>query len=147
MLDLNQNLTFRVARLAQEFSNQSTYVLKKHSDFSLSEWRLMVLSVRGAVTSPAEVIEQTRFDRALVSRTLKSLQQRGMLSLTPDPNDGRKQIIGVTEAGRKAFLATEVVMQRRQEFIQNQLDKDELAQLMDVLERLHEVAKRRDIDE
>lgn len=147
MLDLNQNLTFRVTRLAQEFSNQSTYVLKKHSDFSLSEWRLMVLAVRAGVTSPAEVIEQTRFDRALVSRTLKSLQQRDMLSLTPDPNDGRKQIIGVTKAGRKAFLSVEKVMQKRQEFIKSQLEPQELAQLMDVLERLHEVAKRRDIDE
>ncbi|HCH22842.1 MAG TPA: hypothetical protein DE179_00920 [Oceanospirillaceae bacterium] len=145
MINLSKNLTFRLSRLSQEFANQASFLLKQHSDFSLSEWRLMVLFVRGSVVSSREVMEQTRFDRALVSRSLKSLENQGIVDVKPDPSDGRKQLVSVTPVGLKAFEHAEKVMQKRQDLIVNQYSSAELEQLFCLLERLEPVAKRRDI--
>lgn len=147
MLDLNRNLTFRVSRVAQEFANQASHVLKKHSVFNLSEWRMMVLIMRAEVESAAELVELTRFDRALVSRSLKSLQQRQLLELKPNPEDGRRQIIQVTAAGKQAFDQAEGAMKRRQDKIMGQFSAEEMEVLFDALDRMHAMAQLRDFDE
>lgn len=147
MLDLNKNLTFRVSRVAQELANQASQLLKQHSVFSLSEWRMMVLLMRAEVISAAELVDMTRFDRALVSRTLKGMQERQLIELLPNPEDGRRQIIKVTVDGKKAFEEAEGVMKRRQDKILAQFDDSEVPMLFELLDRMHEVAQLRDFDE
>lgn len=147
MLDLNKNLTFRVSRVAQEFANQASYLLKQHSVFSLSEWRMMVLLMRGGVESAAELVDLTRFDRALVSRSLKGLQQRKLVELLPNPEDGRRQIIVVTAAGKEAFAEAEGAMKQRQDAIMAQFDEREVELLFELFDRMHHAAQLRDFDE
>ena len=146
MLNINKNLTFRLNRLAQEFSNQATALLKQHSEFKLAEWRLMVLIMRADARTASAIIEQTRFDRALVSRLLKGMEKSGYITLETDPNDGRKQIIEVTDYAREAFLVTEKIMTQRQKALSEYLSGSELNALFNTLDKLHEVAKLREFD-
>ena len=146
MLNINKNLTFRLNRLAQEFSNQATALLKQHSEFKLAEWRLMVLIMRADARTASAIIEQTRFDRALVSRLLKGMERSGYITLETDPNDGRKQISEVTDYAREAFLVTEKIMTQRQKALSEYLSEAELNALFNTLDKLHAVAQFREFD-
>ncbi|GGE50014.1 bifunctional helix-turn-helix transcriptional regulator/GNAT family N-acetyltransferase [Actibacterium pelagium] len=43
--------------------------------------------------------EALNLDKAVMSRILKQLEEEGLLTLAPDPNDGRKRLVHLTEAG------------------------------------------------
>lgn len=58
-------------------------------------------------------------DKPLLSRFLKQLQDEGLVSLDRDPNDGRRRIAVLTEAGQAEFAAY------------NQLSDDRASRLLD----------------
>ena len=49
--------------------------------------------------SPSELAERLRSDPAVVSRSLKSLDQKGLLTSHADPSDRRRRIVALSEAG------------------------------------------------
>ena len=61
---------------------------------SVSEWRLLALVAHaGAGGLPfAELVVQSTSDKALVSRTLKLLEQRGLVRLVAEGNTPRKKL-------------------------------------------------------
>lgn len=50
-------------------------------------------------------------DKAVMSRILKQLEDEGLLTLVPDPADGRKRLVQLTEAGEKERAAYEALSQ------------------------------------
>jgi DNA-binding MarR family transcriptional regulator len=50
--------------------------------------------------TPSELAEIERVKRPTATRTLRALEQAGLVARTPDPEDGRSALIGITAAGR-----------------------------------------------
>lgn len=55
-----------------------------------------------------------------VARTVSSLEERGLVSRTPDPNDGRAHIVSITSEGRSKLVADRV---KRSEWLANAVDE------------------------
>jgi DNA-binding MarR family transcriptional regulator len=51
------------------------------------------------------VAEQFDIDKGAVSRQLQHLGELGLIERTPDPDDGRAQLVSVTEDGRRRLKA------------------------------------------
>jgi len=49
--------------------------------------------------SPSDLAERLRSDPAVVSRSLKSLADKGLVRSHPDPSDGRRRILSLSDAG------------------------------------------------
>jgi DNA-binding MarR family transcriptional regulator len=47
-----------------------------------------------------DVVKSTAIDQATIRGVVDRLRSRSLLEVNPDPNDGRKLIIDITEAGR-----------------------------------------------
>lgn len=56
----------------------------------------------GAVR-PSDLAAQMHLDLSTVSRHLRVLETRGLVTRTPDPHDARAHTIGLTDAGRKVL--------------------------------------------
>ncbi|MFD9888850.1 MarR family winged helix-turn-helix transcriptional regulator [Amycolatopsis sp. NPDC059027] len=63
---------------------------------------LAVLSrlYRAGTHSPKELADAERIQPQSLTRVLASLAERGLVTRTPDPADGRRSLIDITPAGR-----------------------------------------------
>jgi len=50
---------------------------------------------------PSELAEIERIKRPTATRTLRGLEEAGLVERTPDPDDGRSALVSVTAAGRE----------------------------------------------
>lgn len=50
--------------------------------------------------TPSELAERERVKRPTVTRAIAALEQRGLVSRSPDPSDGRGFLVAITPAGR-----------------------------------------------
>lgn len=60
----------------------------------------VTIAQRGPITSSA-LAELLYIDKGLLSRTVRSLEDLGLLERAPDPTDGRSSLLSATTAGRE----------------------------------------------
>lgn len=65
-------------------------------------WTLSLIALRGPLRL-RELAEASGLDNSTVSRQVCNLEQRGWLQRTPDPHDGRAQLIDLSDAGREVL--------------------------------------------
>jgi DNA-binding MarR family transcriptional regulator len=70
-------------------------------DLTLSEASVLSRLDRGGPTSPGELATDERVKPQAMGTTLQSMEQRGLVSRSPDPGDGRRVLITITDEGRR----------------------------------------------
>ncbi|MEU9991598.1 MarR family transcriptional regulator [Streptomyces sp. NPDC048045] len=88
-------------------------------DVSLSGVSVLSRLAGGGPDSPGSLAELERVRPQAMATTLAGLEQRGLVSRTPDAADGRRSIMSITDTGRT------VLEERRSESV------DRLAQALD----------------
>lgn len=109
------------------------------SDFSLSESRILFeLAQRRGMTA-SDFVRELGMDAGYVSRILKSLRQRGLITARASAADARQSLLALSPQGRKAFKALDQGSRRQVASLIEDLtasQKKELASHMQKLERL-----------
>ena len=59
---------------------------------------------RGGPTTPSELAKLEQISPQSMGATLAALEARGLVGRRPDPRDGRRVVLSVTEAGRAVLL-------------------------------------------
>ncbi len=59
-----------------------------------------MIAQRGPVT-PSALAELLFVDKGLLSRTIRTLEELGLIERTPDPDDGRSSLLSASESGRE----------------------------------------------
>ncbi|MCB9762144.1 MAG: MarR family transcriptional regulator [Alphaproteobacteria bacterium] len=85
-----------------------------------------------------ELVDPVLDDRANITRLVDKLQARGLVERRPDPDDGRRNQVWLTDAGRALFdtLLPRIPAERRRLF--GDLAPGELDALHDLLDRLED---------
>lgn len=66
----------------------------------LAHFTLMThLSRRGGAWSPARLANALQVTRGAITNTVARLESRGLVEVTPDPDDGRGKMVRLTQAG------------------------------------------------
>ncbi len=73
------------------------------TNHSLTEARLIYELAQRSQTETADLRESVGVDSGYLSRLLARLDKAGLVSRTPSPADGRRQVVSLTVAGRKAW--------------------------------------------
>ena len=68
-------------------------------------------------------------DRTTLSRNLKPLEARGLIQVSPDPDDRRARQVELTEEGRQLFLAAVELWRNAQKRILDSFGSDNWLQL------------------
>ncbi|MEU2714387.1 MarR family transcriptional regulator [Streptomyces sp. NPDC007205] len=69
-------------------------------DVTLSEVSVLARLARSGPDSPGSLAESERVRPQAMASTLAGLEQRGLVSRSPDTADGRRAIVSVTDDGR-----------------------------------------------
>ena len=141
---LEQRVSYRLARLQVELNAQATRILKRHGGLTLVQWRVLVMLNAFTETTVGQVARMTRFDKALISRTVKSLVRAGLVKARSDDLDQRQQLLSMTESGVRVFNAAAPHMYARQDALLDSMDATQREVLFDALDRLEDVADRVD---
>ena len=73
-------------------------------ELTLPESSALVRLDRGGPTTPGELAKLERISPQSMGATLAALEARGLVERRPDPRDGRRVVLSVTEAGRDLLL-------------------------------------------
>ena len=102
-LRLDAFLPFRLAVLSNAVSTQIKKIYEDEFRLSMWEWRVIaILGEDDRLTSTA-ISERAFMDKPMVSRTVTSLQNRGLLLRTRDRKDRRREPLILTSQGREIY--------------------------------------------
>ncbi|GAB3917204.1 hypothetical protein GCM10011575_32320 [Microlunatus endophyticus] len=95
-------LGFLLNRLLREVIEREQPILDQHD---LQMWDYVIIAALGSGPSPTqnELAGMTGRDKTRLIRNLDRLEERGLLSRTPDPGDRRNRIVTLTADGRQVL--------------------------------------------
>ncbi|MCR8828206.1 MarR family winged helix-turn-helix transcriptional regulator [Pseudosulfitobacter koreensis] len=142
--DLRQYLTYRLSKLQTALNVQATRTLSAHSNITLTEWRVLFILCSKSSATMSVIMKESRLDKALISRSVKGLVEKGYIVSVQDKSDKRRHPLNATDAGRALKEKILPIMFRRQQALTDGIPPAELETFFKVLEQLETVALRRD---
>ncbi len=100
---LEERVSFRISRLHARLNMQAARLLKASAQIGISQWRIMVLIERDREVTASEIVRKTRIDKALISRTIKSMVEDGLLQVDVNNRDQREHLIRFSAKGAERF--------------------------------------------
>lgn len=138
VVDLDHHVPALLAWVSNKLSRGASQQFLSVFGVGIGTWRcLMLLAVHGTITAP-EVCRVVGMDKASVSRTFRSMQAQGLITLALAPDDGRLRVAQLTKKGRRLHDQLLAVALERERALLSVLRADERATLVRLLQRLHE---------
>ena len=79
-----------------------------------------------------------RMDRATTMAIVNRLQKRGFLVRGQSPDDGRKQTLNLTDAGREMLQVAKEAITQHERWLKSRFTSEEIRSLIEMLTRIHE---------
>ncbi|HET6562018.1 MAG TPA: MarR family winged helix-turn-helix transcriptional regulator, partial [Marmoricola sp.] len=106
------------------------------SDLTTAEAAMMRVVAREGTCRPGSVAAQLGVGPSAVSRQLTGLCERGLVERHPDPADGRAELLGLTDTGRKTMAERRAAYLERLRCRFADWDQSRLDAAADLLEEL-----------
>jgi DNA-binding MarR family transcriptional regulator len=107
-------LTFQVSVLSQILSRVVEGSVSADLELSSRQWRVLVILNRIGPTTSGQVASATHLDHSQVSRASYELLEKGLISMSSDQGDRRKQLLSVSAKGSEVLRRGIVGSQNRQ---------------------------------
>ena len=138
LLDLNRYVPAFVTFIANKLSNSATVFYQRNFGVNVTEWRIMSLLAIEPGIQASRICHVIGFNKGPVSRTLATMQKRGLVTIRTAPDDGRSHSISLTARGRATHDKVIVAALDRERRLLSCLNKDEREALIELLRRIHE---------
>lgn len=142
--ELTQFLSYRIVRLHHALNAQAVAVLDSVAGVSLPQWRVIAMIGSGMARSSRDIARKSIIDPALISRTVKGLEDAGLLLTSRQKQDRRVIDLSLTQQGRDIYERTLPHMQGRQDSLIGALDPEEQEAIFRILDKLEMAADRRE---
>ena len=119
-----------------------TRIVAQEEDIGLVAWRILVGLNLVSDATQTELVEFTRTEQAQLSRVLKDMETRGLISSGTDPADRRAKIFRLTDRGRGKHLALLPQITELTEAMDGALSADERKQFLSMCERIAKTSQQ-----
>src|SRR5437870_6624952 len=99
VLDLDRYVPALITFIANKLSRSATVLYQKRFAVNVTEWRILALLAIEPEISAARICHVIGFDKGPVSRTLAAMEERGLIAIKADREDGRTYSISLTAQG------------------------------------------------
>ena len=135
-LDLNSHIATRVAILANRLSRSASRFYRERYGIGVVEWRLMMFIGHASETRANRICGATDLDKGAVSRSLRVLQDMGIVSVREDLADSRRNNVALTAKGRALHdRIVPVALERQRQLVSN-LTPHEVETFIRLIDRL-----------
>jgi DNA-binding MarR family transcriptional regulator len=140
VLNRDKYIPFHLINLANGLSRSASRVYLAKFDIGIIEWRILsILSIESNVTS-VHICQSIELDRAAASRSLRVLEDKGLVTVAKDKTDNRKRLIEITSKGKSLHDKVLEIALKREKILVKKLPKSQLKQLRETLKALSENA-------
>lgn len=108
-----------------------------HPELQDQGYRLLAVVIREDAQQQGVLAEKLRLDKATVSRLVQHLQSIGLVSRTPDPQDGRAQLVSATDAAREKWRSSGGMLRNQLRNHLSEWDHDDLEEFGNLMHRLN----------
>ena len=98
-IDFERGIPFLVSVLGNKLSALASHNVREDLGIGLMEWRILALLAVEMEATPARIGQVSGVDKSVVSRAATSLEQRGLITVTPDPAASRQTRLALTAQG------------------------------------------------
>jgi DNA-binding MarR family transcriptional regulator len=126
-------VTVRLVLLADVIAKAAAETFESRFGVKNTELRILAqLSGKDAL-AVNEIARRTRVDKAWISRSIRALERRGLVSRADHPTDTRASLVSLSAKGRSLVEQLEPVARARNERLLEGLDRAEVRRLLDAL--------------
>ena len=97
-----KNIAYFFAAFRKLLKSYTDYQLKELKGYDLTPNEIVVLSSIGVVGMASDIAQNACVSKALVSRSVKELREKGLISASISEVDKREQKLSLTPEGEKA---------------------------------------------
>jgi DNA-binding MarR family transcriptional regulator len=137
VIDLERYVPALITFIANKLSRSATALYQRRFKVNVTEWRILVLLAIEPGIPASRICSFIGFDKGPVSRTLRMMQERGLVTIRTDPQDGRTHSISLAPKGREIHDRIMVIALERERRLLACLSEDEREVLIDLLGRVH----------
>jgi DNA-binding MarR family transcriptional regulator len=100
VLDLSRYVPGLLTFLANKLSRSASALYQREFGVNVTEWRIMSqLAIEPGIPA-SRICQVIGFDKGPVSRSLATMERKGILTIEVDRADARRRVITLTENGR-----------------------------------------------
>lgn len=142
-LTVEDFLSVHIVRIAAHLKRfPGTYA--KGSGLTLPQWRLLSTVAHHQSIPLKQLAEVSASDKALVSRTVKELAQKGLVNTTPMKNGDRSLACSITPKGVKLVNTAMPLARMLHARLLLSLDTEDRVRLYEILQKLQVVCAEQD---
>ena len=135
---VNRYLAAFVMGVANRLSNGASNHYRRHFNLGMSEWRAMMAIGSASESIVRQVAEMADLDHAAASKSVRLLQQRGLVSVEQTTRRGRAAIVRLTPEGAETYKQLRSAALRRQRRLVEAFTAEELDTLWSLLRKLRD---------
>jgi DNA-binding MarR family transcriptional regulator len=109
-----------------------------HLDMTQKQVSVLWLTDDHPNIAQTDLAKRMRMDRATTMTIVHRLESKGYLIRGKSKNDGRKQTLNLSDAGRKTLGVAKKAIQVNERWIKSRFSKKEVATLIEMLTKIHE---------
>lgn len=143
-LDLNQFLPYRLNSLADRISEALAALYEERYQLNIAQWRVLAWLSHCDELTAKKICAYTHMDKARVSRAIQALEERGLITRTPSPDDQRQQDLHLTAAGQTLLARLIPEAQAWEAELVATLTAGEYRDLLNVMRKLERQLERID---
>ncbi len=138
-LTVDNFLTTMMSRAGNALRRSITLPYAEQFGLTVSEWRMLSVLAQATTLPFSELVVLSSTDKALVSRTLRLLEERGLVGLQSEGSTPRKKLIcTITPDGQALHDQIMPIARQRQAAVIRMLTREERQILHRSLQKLHE---------
>lgn len=130
---LDGYVTVRIVQLAEVISRGAAQVFERRFGVKNTELRILVQLGGREGLAVNELARRTHVDKGWISRSLRALEKRGLVTRASHPTDTRASLVTLTAEGRRLVTRFAPVARARNERLLDGLDRHEVHRLLDAL--------------
>lgn len=144
--EVNRYLAAYIMGVANRLANGASNHYRTRFNMGMSEWRAMMAIGTSSHRIVREVAEMADLDYAAASKSLKLLQQRGLVAIEQTQRRGRAAIASLTPDGLVVYKQLRDSARRRQQRLVAAFTRDEVDTLWSLLRRVEQAVPHMNAD-
>jgi DNA-binding MarR family transcriptional regulator len=138
VLDLSRYVPGLLTFLANKLSRSASVLYQREFGVNVTEWRIMAqLAIEPGIPA-SRICQVIGFDKGPVSRSLATMERKGILTIAVDPADARRRVIALSAEGRSLHDRIIAVALERERRLLACLSIEERERLIASLSAMHE---------
>jgi len=137
-MQLKNFLPYQLSVLSNKISSGIAKYYREQHDITISEWRVLAILSDMSHQTAKELTEHSQMDKVKISRTMKLLESKGLISERTCKEDARARRYNLTINGRQLINEVKPKALDFEKRLISHLSEDELTVFQNCIEKLNQ---------